>query len=944
MVLTVDLTDMIIEEYPSHIAIPLPKGYLYDANKICLSNKQPTQPVVAATWPDSSIKWIHLYTLLNAHTQYNIEILDESISFIGLQIIEQEDKWIIDDKYYLTKNGVLSIIDICGEAKSLLIDERFITYTFEGTVNLIVNGPVCAIFKLDGWLQSSEKRVEPFCKQTTYITFYHNSTYIKFSHAITFAANMNDHSIYMLGYKFTDCINATLTSLDEKQKFPNYIDHETTTFYQWPGINDVLPYLDTELQYIYRFSYLNEGPILTTRMPNNYLKAWANNPDTTECKAEYARAANMQGLSLHNDFCLIFDSNEDKITAFQTNPIGIVRNTETEVFGAVSKTELANNGFSTLDRLVRETIRACERSAERFSDYGLFIFGNQHHDEFVNELRPSLHRCWSNNHYQQCSIWWLHSFLSANHEILRWARRATDYYASIGMIRYDQMRGYYDGNGNLISNKPETKFHLPGAFYHCKGVLPWGGRGYGMDSDDVDAWHIGHWPDPSSLLYSWLIDANYWHKDGYDLWDQSVRSLLYTYGRNRDVNTTLVHTLTLYEYTHDQSLLTNIEGMINGLISYPLKDQAPGPFWEPTWLARYYEYRKDNTAFNEFVVTSADTCRLNIELCWGLALNITAYEITGDIKYLTKFIPCLQRVLRIPAIFSGTDPWNMFNFKPGPNTAGDSHFCYQWPRMSHALQKAEILTWDRKWIEPGMYAGGIARFDYQPDIDNRGTQIYVDVTDTKDFKITIDLATISSGNCQAASLQVKDPNGVIVLFIPRLNITNNTRNRIERESTYQIDREEYTITNPIIGIYKISLTANQLGCFAKLTEYSEIQVLQSKNQSGTTEPQNYCCKLSQLNLIRNTEKPIEISINCFGKKSPVVFNNNKGYKPPNNIIINDLARMDLHCEGDAYIEFSISCEDKYPLLMGISNEELSTFKPRFQAFITEGDLNYASKL
>lgn len=930
----VNISSPFAGKYPSHIVVPFAKGALTDANKVSLTPAQLIQPVIAATWPDGSIKWLHLYTELQPNIEYEVSMDVQTLPVVPdskLKVLQLSDGdfQIENGQYVAFLDGItggLTIEGVCEDAGSFLTDERIISWNCEGTVTLIEQGPVCAIFKIEGWYQTVEKRVAPFCKQVTYITFFNDSPLIKFSHATIFADNMNERSIFQLGYKFPSSVSERikLTSRDLEQKFPNYIDGNI--FYVWPGFSDASQSNETDLIEIYKFRYLNTGPLITTRMPDNYLKAWLAQKDTTECKAEYARNGNMQGIAVHNEFALIIDGVDVDVTDYNLNPIGMVINLETEVFGKVAPVNNDIPEFLAVDKICKDMIRGCELSATRFRAFGMWIFGNSHHDELINEYRPSLHRVWSNNHYQQSSIFWLHAFRSGDYEILRWARRATEYYSSIGQVKYDQLAGYYDGNNVHRPDVPETKFHRPGAFYHCKGVLPWGGRDYGMDSNDVDADLIGHWIDPSSLLYSWVIDANLWSRDAYSLWDTNVRSRLYTSGTRRDVNTTLVHAITLYQHTHDDVLLANINGMIAGLISMPLVDQAPGPIWEPTWLERYYEFNPNNVLFNQYVLTTLQTLLPDYEGIWAISLACLAYRMTNNISYLTNLIPTIQRNLKVPAQFG--DSWQAYNFKPGPITGGDRHFCYQWPRLSKALQDAGILTWPSEWPEPGNYANGQCRYDKQWDIDARGTHIMVNIPEgVPQFDLMIDATGASGADCQAAHLQVKDPLQNIALDVPRIPISNYVFNKQWRPTNWRVDRQEYVIqTNGLAGIWEVSLGANELALCAPLTEYHEAQYLQSLDKTGTSETQKYQFKICSLYLLKIVDNIVMCKFVARGKKTVSFLNGDWLMNMQlRETEITDYLKLDIYCEGDAFIELQIECEDRYPLLIGQDLDVLRDF-------------------
>ncbi len=80
------------------------------------------------------------------------------------------------------------------------------------------------------------------------------------------------------------------------------------TYYAWPRHN-ALAKADAEatrLDEVYKFQCFHTGQLLDSRLPSNYFTALETQTDTTECKAVYARAANLEGVAIHNEFALAF--------------------------------------------------------------------------------------------------------------------------------------------------------------------------------------------------------------------------------------------------------------------------------------------------------------------------------------------------------------------------------------------------------------------------------------------------------------------------------------------------------------------------------------------------------------------------------------------------------------------------------------------------------------
>ena len=278
-------------------------------------------------------------------------------------------------------------------------------------------------------------------------------------------------------------------------------------------------------------------------------------------------------MAIHNEFAVVVLSgasrskqSKDPVPALQRlyaqSPIARVSPEAIAVSGVLGPVAAAGKEFSEAQKAARDGMLGYAHSIDRYGDYGWAIYGNTHSEELMNPRaagvpggRPSLHRVWNNNHYQHVSTSWRLFALNEDPRLLDWARVCTDNYASIGQVRYDGQRGHLDGNNRLQAG-PEVKYHNPGAFWHCKAFVPWGGRDFGMDRDDDDSGLTGHWPDPSGLLFAWLFDANRWAKDGYELWLDHVQ--FPTTGTRREINTTLVHAITAYEYQPKPEILAAI--------------------------------------------------------------------------------------------------------------------------------------------------------------------------------------------------------------------------------------------------------------------------------------------------------------------------------------------------------------------------------------------------
>jgi hypothetical protein len=446
--------------------------------------------------------------------------------------------------------------------------------------------------------------------------------------------------------------------------------------------------------------------------------------------------------------------------------------------------------------------------------------------------------------------------------LLHWARVATDNYASIGQVRYDALRGRVDGRGQHHPG-PGVKYHNPGAFWHCKGFVPWGGRDYGMDSNDTDSGLTGHWPDPSALLFAWLIDANRWAKEGYELWLANVK--FPSEGARREINTTLVHAITAYEYQPTPDKLAAIRGMVRGLMSLPLIHQNPGPLWEPTWLSRYHELFPNDAEFNKYLIESADATGARVEGVWSLALCATAYRISKDDKYLRRHDGTLARAAR--QVFYDPAPdkrWDQYGFGPGPDR--DGQFMLQWHRFSAALRDAGIDSLPAP-DEPGQYFCGVSRWDNPGDLRARGAKIVIWNDDQRALELGVDAGTLSGGDIRATALELMSPNGQVALEVPRLPMSAATPKvvRRTRPSTWEVAHEEYAVSSAARGLFTLRFASDEIGVFQPVSRRPECQVLRNSKTANWPEASWFLAKVTRGHLLPLTRGKIQLTFTAMGR-------------------------------------------------------------------------------
>ncbi len=752
-----------------------------------------------------------------------------------------------------------------------------------------------------------------------------------------------------------------LLTKDFWQKCPKEVkmSPDELVYYAWPKHGD-LAQPDpsaTLIHNVYKFRCFHTGKLLDSNLPDDYFNALSQQTDTIESTPEVARAGNMQGVSMRNEFALVvtppasatgdLQEHLEKLQRlYLQSPTARVSPQVIAASGVFGRVLGAEREFAENERALVEGLLGTAGSIPRYGDYGWAIYGNLHHAELMNFQidgkrvgRPSLHRVWNNNHYQQCSTLWHAWGLNGDARLLRMARLLTDNYASIGQVRYDKQ--WYKKEPGDPTRRPGFRFHLPGGFYHCKALIPWGSCSYEMKATEDHAMLWGHFPDPTGLLYAWLLDADRWCLDGYDLWRENVKPP--RRGTRREVNQSLVHAIAAYEYTRDDKFLTAIKGMLfgdgksGGLLDTPIELQQPGPIWNPLWLSRAYEMFPEDQRLREFIVRSADVLELNNSGIWTLALSATAWEITGDKKYLVRHGGTLDRVKRRP-FQDHTGYWQGYGAAMGPT--GDGFFPLQWPRFARALRDSGVGL-PPVPPEPGHYLCSSARHNRPADVAARGTRVLIlgPPSEGAARKLTIDGIRFVQGDMHPASMALYDPSGKPLWNEPRMAITAGGGTRVQRPSSWTAIRDQYDAPRTP-GLHTLVYASHGIGIFQGLAGgLPECQTLRNVKISDSTEKVVYSCALSQGWLVPLTEVPVVLRFTPYSRNmgSYVAVTPRGGTKREHWLVSEESVDipldpaegpwyLDIYGDGTSATHVEVHSQIELPLLYGSNLEHVELIK------------------
>lgn len=874
--------------FPTHFTVPFASGVVTTGNFYlqqipsgsAVKTVIPAQCEVVGRWPDNSVKWMHVYAngkWINGNKcSYQLR-WDNAHSPVAGSLSASEDA----QKYTINTGATTFTVPkahpaiICpgvvssGNQLEVQLSGNNSFYAASGvpTWSVELSGTNILTLKATGNYIGSGTS---FAKYTVRIIARSNSPIVELKLANTFTQDMRTRFVSYMGWYFPDFTGEVLTRYIANKEPASVIQSlGNTTFAQWtPNLPDTnAPEDYTDINELWKLKWLKKGPYLNASMPTGYRAGFTGQlvtADTTELTMQTVLNADLIGVTFQTEFAINLGatSGSQYQDLWEAKPIGHRSPAiacATKVMGPIGA---YGSTYTESDDLAKQTLIGSFNNEHRYNLKGWHVFGNAHHDEYPFRGRPSYHRLWSNNHYGITRALWTNWFASADKELLEHARKSTDNTSNITQIRHtpavDSGRCRYEG-----------------AIYHCKSWIPWGFRASGQLSygDELDTSFCSHFAYADSLLLAFYMDADYWAKDGYDLWLNGIgrytgpagsvgfRWPITSYGR--EVNTSLYQALIAYEYNPTQSgVLAGISGMKTSLMDYypsgvPFTlGTQPGPIWESAFLSKYYELFPNDLVFKEWLLDSANNVGVNTETEgeWGMALAATAYDITGDENYIRQFSGVLDRMPRRP--YNGpSGAWLYFGNQFV--TDDDGMYSYQWPRFKYALNRITEVT---KAYEIGTYFAGRNTWSSgdassASDAVNRGTKVYI-LGDNP--VITNHITSIAGGDATKNALWYTQQSGYLnaVLVTGCLASTNSNIDqdvpRVTRSSSWYVLQEQYTL--PTTGLVQVMYNGDAIGLFRNLSTYPEAQILDSTTPGYATKLGSGCMYVFSTNAMSGTIK------------------------------------------------------------------------------------------
>lgn len=838
---------------PTHFSIPCVSGSLISQSlyiRETLPNgtisQIPAQFETAATWPDGSCKWIHAHC--NVQWVSGVAATYHLIWGYGISAPVGSTLTAVTSSSGVNVNTGTTTLCILNNTPGIkhggvtpkVSNSSFVLYN--GAIPYSVSGVGCVvessgtqqiIVKTTGWLTNANNLLP--AKFETRFKARAGSSIVDVDHATIFTDNMknypqlNSHGFYLtyntrpqiLTKDFAKKVPFQVESIDATNLAVVMIPSIATNITGAPAPLTGYTSADYTFYEAYKLAYLSKGSgqYLNPGLPAEYYTALTGvrvSQDTTELTINTIQNADMIGVAMHCKFAINLGTSGAALqNIYELYPIGYVAPTTaaaTQVLGKVEPFSSKYTGsdynfdwLNVVDSGCRNTLLGKYNNHNRYNESGWHIFGNTHEDEYPGATgvagysppyiaRPSYHRVWSNNHNGEAGALWQLYFAAAETGILKTARIATDYVASINTCHHTPTGAYQD-SGSL---------RYPGVMYHCKSFSPWGYRKSG-ESDDQDVGFDGHFVWPECMLWSWLMDADRWSKTTYEVWLSGITytpqpgSLHYSWpvtNWGREANTSLNQAMIAYEhYPNTSGLLSNIHAMAHTIVDkaqicsgfamadtswavcggLPYPSGQAGALWPPTFMSRYYDLFPGSGYWTTFMDISARNMKMQqfTEGVVNAALNATQYlrskpsaNAAGSGAFIEQFEGLMDRWPR--RLYNGpSGNWTYYGNTYEPDK--DGHFSYQWPRFKYALKQyikdfmgtpaspaAGPFTWDASFLqleEVGQYWSSIVSTN--SDGITRGIKIYV-LGDTNPLPIDIQAVNYNGGDIAGTNILFKN--------------------------------------------------------------------------------------------------------------------------------------------------------------------------------------------
>jgi hypothetical protein len=468
----------------------------------------------------------------------------------------------------------------------------------------------------------------------------------------------------------------TLAVKDFWQQFPKEIEvaQKNTTIHFWPGHGEppIRTGANLSIRNVYQQWFAHEGNVLDFKVPEEVLQHVKT--DSEKYNWPSAKVANAMGLAKSHEMLLYFHTQDweqarsrEINRIFQSAPAVVVDPAwvcRTKVIGHMFPKD--GKKFAEAENAVDETIANIERLRKMDRDYGMFNYGDSHHNWDWLNRRWNLHRIWRNTHHGWTRWPWMMYARSGDRRLLDWADSNARHVADVDHCHYttEEFSSY---------NYPREK--KVGGICDYKGFVHWasGGRRAYNSAADAMLWH--HYMTGNARSLTSALE----HGELL-LWDG--RPLPHREGSGRATSAAA-----LYFKTWNNAYLEFFEKTVERLLSTQREDGS-FPQWEnfAPYLQRYVDLTQSRRGMKA-MIRWADwiLSRPNPPTGYHAKTNILAHAsiYSGDAKYLSFAAYAIADFT--DNLYQGSDPRYQGVSIPNHTNLHQSYFMQEVPYYLYAL-------------------------------------------------------------------------------------------------------------------------------------------------------------------------------------------------------------------------------------------------------------------
>ena len=472
--------------------------------------------------------------------------------------------------------------------------------------------------------------------------------------------------------------NVTVAVKDFWQNFPKEIEVERDrlSVHFWPKHAEapVRTGKNLSIRNVYHQWFAHEGPVLDFKVPAEVL-AYIKQ-DSERYNWNNAKVVNAIGLAKTHEMLLYFHD-KDWETAkartvarvFQSNPTATCDPKyicDTRVFGLMHPHDPKR--FPKYERALDEVVDCIYRHRETDRDYGMFNFGDSHHNWFWQGRRWSLHRIWRNTHHGWTRWPWLMYARTGRKDLFDWGDRNARHVVDVDHCHYTPKE---------FLGLPWPRAKAVGGLCDYKGFV--------------------HWASGARMAYNSAADPMLHHY--YFTGDRRSLTTALEHGRllirtrkayaHREGSGRATSCAALYFYTWDNDYLDLLDRTVGALFRTQREDGG-FPQWEnfAPYLQRYIDLTQSRQGmkvmarWGDWIVGTNRIVKL-----YGSKINILsfAYLYTGDPKYIEA--AALRINEAVDNQYLGEDPRYRGMFIHGHSNLDQSYFMQETPYYLQALAR-----------------------------------------------------------------------------------------------------------------------------------------------------------------------------------------------------------------------------------------------------------------